>query len=172
MNLAQKCSDISLLLTDVDGVLTDGLLTIDNHGEEAKQFHIRDGQGVRLWQHAGGDFGIVTGRKSQLVKWRAAELDVEIVHQGVKDKWSVVQGICEQRDITPQSVCYVGDDLPDLLTIKQVGLGVAVADAAEELRQAADYVTSVPGGRGAIREVVELLLKNSNRWETAIERYL
>ena len=172
MNLAQKCSDISLLLSDVDGVLTDGLLTIDNHGEESKQFHIRDGQGIRLWQHAGGMFGIVTGRKSQLVKWRAAELDIEIVHQGVKDKWALVQTICEQLDIAPQAVCYVGDDLPDLLTIKQVGLGIAVADAAEELRQAADYITSVPGGHGAMREVVELLLKNSNRWETAIQRYL
>ena len=172
MNLSQKCTEISLLLSDVDGVLTDGLLTIDNHGEESKQFHIRDGQGVRLWQHVGGQFGIVTGRKSQLVKWRASELDVEIVHQGVKDKWSVVQAICQELGISSQAVCYVGDDLPDLVAVKQVGLGIAVADACEELRQAADYVTSVPGGHGAMREVVELMLKNSNRWDAAIERYL
>lgn len=172
MNFVQKCSKISLLLSDVDGVLTDGLLTIDNHGQEAKQFHIRDGQGIRLWQHVGGRFGIVTGRESQVVKTRAAELDVEIVHQGVKDKWALVQSICNELDTPPEAVCYVGDDLPDLVTVQRVGLGIAVADAAEELRQAADYVTSVPGGRGAMREVVELLLKNSNRWEAAIERYL
>ena len=153
-------------------MLTDGLLAIDNHGEETKQFHIRDGQGIRLWQHAGGQFGIVTGRTSQLVKWRAAELDVEIVHQGVKDKWALVQEICGQLDVSPAQVCYVGDDLPDLVTIREVGLGIAVADAAEELHHVADYVTSISGGRGAMREVVELLLKNSDRWETAIERYM
>ena len=171
MNLAPKCAEIQLLLSDVDGVLTDGMLTIDNQGVETKRFHVRDGQGVRLWQHSGGRFGIVTARNSQIVKLRAAELDVEIVHQGVQDKWQAIQGICEQLDVSPQAVCYVGDDLPDLMAIKQVGLGIAVADAAEDVRQVADYVTSVPGGRGAIREVVELLLKNSDRWETAISRY-
>lgn len=171
MNLAEKCSHVQLLLSDVDGVLTDGLVTIDNQGVESKQFHIRDGQGVRLWQHAGGQFGIVTGRSSQVVKLRAAELDIEILRQGVKDKWPVVQEICEQTGIPPQSVCYVGDDLPDLAPISQVGLGVAVADAAEEVRQAADFVTNATGGQGAIREIVELMLKNSSRWDAAFRKY-
>ncbi len=171
MNLAEKCSHVQLLLSDVDGVLTDGLVTIDNQGVESKQFHIRDGQGVRLWQHAGGQFGIVTGRSSQVVKLRAAELDIELLRQGVKDKWPVVQEICEQTGIPPQSVCYVGDDLPDLAPISQVGLGVAVADAAEEVRQAADFVTNATGGQGAIREIVELMLKNSSRWDAAFRKY-
>lgn len=172
MTLADRCARIKLLLTDVDGVLTDGGIVIDNQGVETKQFHIRDGQGIRLWQHADGTFGIVTGRSSQVVKLRAAELDIRIVRQGIKNKWAVVQEICAEHGLSPEAVCYVGDDLPDLVTVKQVGLGVAVADAAEELRRAADYTTSVPGGQGAIREVVETVLKNSGRWESALGRYL
>jgi 3-deoxy-D-manno-octulosonate 8-phosphate phosphatase (KDO 8-P phosphatase) len=169
-NLTVRCAAIRLVLTDVDGVLTDGRLLIDNQGIESKQFHIRDGQGIRLWQHSGGQFGIVTGRSSQVVKLRASELDIEILRQGVKAKWPAVQEICEQSGVAPAEVCYVGDDLPDMKTIQQVGLGVAVADAAEEVRQAADYTTSVNGGHGAMREVIELLLKNTNRWEAAVRK--
>jgi 3-deoxy-D-manno-octulosonate 8-phosphate phosphatase (KDO 8-P phosphatase) len=169
-NLTERCAAIRLVLSDVDGVLTDGQLLIDNQGIESKQFHIRDGQGIRLWQQNGGQFGIVTGRSSQVVKLRAAELDIEILRQGVKEKWPMVQSICEESGVTPAEVCYVGDDLPDMKTIEQVGLGVAVADAAEEVRQAADYTTSVNGGHGAIREVIELLLKNTNRWEAAVRK--
>ena len=172
MSLADQCAEIRLLLSDVDGVLTDGMVILDNQGVEAKQFHIRDGQGIRLWQQAGGQFGIVTGRSSQVVKQRAAELDIAIVRQGVKDKWPVVQTICEEVGIGPEAVCYVGDDLPDIGPIRRVGLGVAVADAAEEVRQAASYVSSIVGGQGAIREVVELILKNSNRWESVLQKYL
>jgi 3-deoxy-D-manno-octulosonate 8-phosphate phosphatase (KDO 8-P phosphatase) len=169
-NLTERCAAIRLVLSDVDGVLTDGRLLIDNQGIESKQFHVRDGQGIRLWQLCGGHFGIVTGRSSQVVKLRAADLNVEILRQGVKDKWPVVQSICDELGLTPAEVCYVGDDLPDMKTIEQVGLGVAVADAAEEVRQAADYTTSVNGGYGAMREVIELLLKNTNRWEVAVRK--
>ena len=171
MNLTEKCAAIRLVLTDVDGVLTDGRVIFDNHGIESKQFHIRDGLGIRLWQQSGGQLGIVTGRSSQVVKLRAAELDIDIVRQGVKDKLQVVRSICEELELQLTQVCYLGDDLPDWPVIKQVGLGVAVADAAEELKHDADYVTSVPGGHGAMREVVELLLKNTNRWETVLRKY-
>jgi len=170
-NLTERCAAIRMVLSDVDGVLTDGRLLIDNQGIESKQFHIRDGQGIRLWQQSGGKFGIVTGRSSQVVKLRAAELDIEILRQGVKDKWPVVLAICEESGLAPAEVCYVGDDLPDMQVIDQVGLGVAVADAAEEVRQAANYTTSVDGGHGAMREVIELLLKNTNRWEAAVRKY-
>jgi 3-deoxy-D-manno-octulosonate 8-phosphate phosphatase (KDO 8-P phosphatase) len=169
--LAEKCTAIRLVLSDVDGVLTDGRLIFDNQGVEAKEFHIRDGQGIRLWQQSGGRFGIVTGRSSQIVKLRAAELDVDLVRQGIENKCLTVHSICEETGLTPAEVCYVGDDLPDLAAVEQVGLGVAVADAAEEVRQAADYTTSVGGGRGALREVVELLLKNTDRWEAVIRKY-
>ena len=170
-NLSERCAAIRLVLSDVDGVLTDGRLMIDNQGVESKQFHIRDGQGIRLWQQSGGQFGIVTGRSSQVVKLRATELDIKILRQGIKDKWPVVRAICEEMGHTSAEVCYVGDDLPDMATIEQVGLGVAVADAAEEVRQAADYTTSVGGGHGAMREVIELLLKNTNRWDAAVRKY-
>ena len=132
MNLTEKCAAIQLVLTDVDGVLTDGGVIFDNQGVESKQFHIRDGQGIRLWQQAGHRLGIVTGRSSQVVKLRAAELDIDIVRQGVKDKLQVVKAICDELQLELSQVCYLGDDLPDWSVIKHVGLGVAVGDAAEE----------------------------------------
>ncbi|MGI9428460.1 MAG: KdsC family phosphatase [Bythopirellula sp.] len=171
MSLTEKCAAIQLVLTDVDGVLTDGRVIFDNHGVESKQFHIRDGQGIRLWQQSGGKLGIVTGRSSQVVKLRAAELDIEIVRQGVKNKLQVVRAICEELQLELAQVAYLGDDLPDWAVIKQVGLGVAVGDAAEELKRDADYVTSLPGGHGAMREVIELILKNTNRWEAVLRKY-
>jgi 3-deoxy-D-manno-octulosonate 8-phosphate phosphatase (KDO 8-P phosphatase) len=172
MKLAERCAAIELLLTDVDGVLTDGGVFIDNQGVESKCFNIRDGLGIRLWQNSGGLAGIVTGRSSQIVKLRAAELDMEIVRQGVKDKLPVVEEILASLKLRPEQLAYVGDDLPDVPTIRHAGLGIAVADAPEEVRSAADYVTSVPGGGGAIREVVELLLKNTGKWESVIEKFV
>jgi 3-deoxy-D-manno-octulosonate 8-phosphate phosphatase (KDO 8-P phosphatase) len=171
MSLSQKCSAIRLILSDVDGVLTDGRLIYSNAGIESKCFHIRDGQGIRLWQQNGFAFGIVTARSSQLVKLRAEELDIAIVRQGAKDKLAVVREVATEQGLTLGEVCYVGDDLPDLAPIQSVGLGAAVADAPEDVRQCAGYVTSLAGGQGAIREVVELILKNTNRWETTIRKY-
>lgn len=159
--------DIRLLLTDVDGVLTDGSLTFDSNGVETKTFNVRDGLGIRLWQRAGGTVGIVTGRLSTIVETRAQELDVEIIHQGVKEKLPIVKEIAAEHGLSLDQVAYLGDDLPDLPVINAVGFGVAVADAAPELLEAANYVTQKPGGRGALREVVEKLLKDSSRWETA-----
>ncbi len=172
MKLAERCAAIRLLLTDVDGVLTDGGVWLDNQGVESKCFNIRDGLAVRLWQHAGGQAGIVTGRSSQIVKLRAAELDMEVVRQGVKEKLPEVQAVAASLALAAGQIAYIGDDLPDVPSIRYAGLGIAVADAPEEVREAADYVTSVPGGRGAVREVVELLLKNTGRWEETIRRYV
>src|SRR5688572_24346846 len=149
MKIAERCQPIALILCDVDGVLTDGGVILDNQGIESKQFHIRDGLGTRLWQRAGGKFGLVTGRSSQIVKLRAAELDIDIVRQGTDEKLAATKAIAEQLGLTPQQICYIGDDLPDLAAVRYVGLGVAVADACGELRQAADYVTTALGGRGA-----------------------
>ena len=159
------------MLSDVDGVLTDGRLAYDSEKTETKQFHIRDGQGIRLWQQNGLDFGLVTARSSPMVERRAEELDIEIVRQGNIDKISTVREIVRSFGCELSEVCYVGDDLPDLAPILAVGLGVAVADAAEEVRQAAQYVTSQPGGQGAIREIIELILKNTDRWEATILPY-
>jgi YrbI family 3-deoxy-D-manno-octulosonate 8-phosphate phosphatase len=172
MDLEARCQQIEVVLSDVDGVLTDGRLLLDNQGIESKQFHIRDGLGIRLWQKAGYRFGLVTHRSSQGVKVRAAELGVEIVRQGAGDKLATVKEILHELDLTPQQACYIGDDLPDLRVVRYVSLGVAVADACDELRQAADFVTRTPGGAGAVRETLETILKAQRRWDEALHSYV
>jgi 3-deoxy-D-manno-octulosonate 8-phosphate phosphatase (KDO 8-P phosphatase) len=127
--------------------------------------------GIRLWQKAGYQFGVVSLRSSQTVKMRAAELDIGIVRQGAVDKLATTLEILAEHGLSPQQACYIGDDLPDLRVVRAVGLGVAVADACPELREAAAYVTQLPGGSGAVREVVELILKAQQRWDDVIQAY-
>jgi 3-deoxy-D-manno-octulosonate 8-phosphate phosphatase (KDO 8-P phosphatase) len=172
MNVDERCRQIELILSDVDGVLTDGGVVLDSQGVETKQFHIRDGMGIRLWQQAGHPFGLITLRSSQVVRLRAAELGIEIIQQGIGNKLAAVQHILQQRRLSFEQVCYIGDDLPDLPTVCAVGLGVAVADACGELHQAAHYVTKFSGGAGAVREVIELILKAQGRWSQVIAAYL
>lgn len=160
--------DVKLLLTDVDGVLTDGSLTFDAHGVETKTFNVRDGLGVRLWQRSGRVLGIVTGRASSIVERRADELGIRMVMQAVGEKLPVVEELARREGVSLQEVAFVGDDLPDLPAIRTVGFGVAVADAAPELLESADYVTRARGGHGALREVVELLLKQSEGWDAVV----
>lgn len=167
MLTAEQSMPIKLLLSDVDGVMTDGGLTFDSAGIESKTFSVRDGLGIRLWQQFGGKFGIVTGRISSIVERRAEELDVAIIKQGIGEKLSVVKRIAEENGLPMDAIAYIGDDLPDLPVIQAVGLGVAVADAAEEVQQGANWITTTPGGRGAVRELVEALLKTSGRWSSA-----
>ncbi len=171
MTLDQRCRAIKLILSDVDGVLTDGAIVLNNQGIETKRFHVRDGMGVQLWRKAGHGFGLITHRSSQIVKIRAAELGIEILRQGTDDKAAAMRSILEQLHLDHSQACYIGDDLPDLAPVRAAGLGVAVADACEELRQEADYITTLPGGRGAVREVVELILKAQARWEDLIQCY-
>jgi YrbI family 3-deoxy-D-manno-octulosonate 8-phosphate phosphatase len=134
------------------------------------RFHIRDGMGVRLWREAGKRFGIVTGRKLEAIRRRAAELSLDIVQLGVDDKLPAIDALAAQLGLAREQVCYIGDDLLDLAAVRAVGLGVAVADAVEEVRRVARYTTSVAGGNAPIREVVELILKNVGRWEEAVSR--
>jgi 3-deoxy-D-manno-octulosonate 8-phosphate phosphatase (KDO 8-P phosphatase) len=163
--------EIELILSDVDGTLTDGSIIYDNQGIETKSFHIHDGLGIKLWQQAGYKFGLLTARSSHVVKIRAAELGVKILRQGFEDKLSATKQVMEQLELEPSQVCYIGDDLPDLPVIHFVGLGIAVADAVPEVREAADAVTKLWGGRGAVREVVEALLKSKQRWHDLIRKY-
>lgn len=172
LSAEQRCKRIELILSDVDGVLTDGGVVFDNQGVETKQFHIRDGLGIKLWQRYGHHFGLVTGRASQIVTQRAAELGIEIVRQGVEDKWPAVEQILTALRLSAEQVCYLGDDLPDLPVIARVGLGVAVADASDDVLDAAHYVTRLPGGQGAVREVIEFVLKCQGRWQHILQRYL
>jgi len=171
MKTDARCRTIELVLADVDGVLTDGGVVYNNQGIEIKQFYIRDGLGIKLWQRSGFQFGIITARTSHIVKVRAAELGVELLRQGFEDKLKAVREISDQLGIAMDKLCFVGDDLPDLATIQSVGLGVAVADAAPEVKTAAHLVTKAPGGRGAVRETIETILKAKGRWEDIVRRY-
>src|SRR5690349_347046 len=171
MNLANVCSKIELVLSDVDGVMTDGGIYIQDNGEQIIKFHIRDGMGVRLWREAGKRFGIVTGRKLESVKKRAADLWMDIVRLGIDDKLPEVDRLAAEFKITREQICFIGDDLLDMAAIQAVGFGVAVADAPEDVRKAAKYTTSVRGGHGAAREIVELILKNTGRWDDVLKRY-
>lgn len=172
MKLEDRCRKIELLLSDVDGVLTNGGIVFDNQGIETKEFHIRDGLGIRLWQRAGFAFGVLTARTSHIVRMRAQELGIEIVRQGFEDKLPAAQQIIAQQGLQFDQVCYIGDDLTDIPVIRRVGLGVAVADAVAEVRASADLVTEARGGAGAVRELIEILLKTKNRWDDLIRKYV
>ena len=171
MNLANICSKIELILSDVDGVMTDGGIHILDDGQQLVKFHIRDGMGVRLWREAGKRFGIVTGRKLESIRRRAADLSMDIVRFGIDDKLPEVDTLAAEIGLKREQVCFIGDDLLDLATIRAVGFGVAVADAAEDVRHAAKYTTSVGGGQAAVREVIELILQNTGRWDEVLNRY-
>lgn len=168
----QIAAPIQLILSDVDGVLTDGQIIYDNSGVETKCFHVRDGLGIQLWQRAGFRFGIITSRNSQVVRGRASELGVTIVRQGCSDKWPAAFEIMQQLGVTPEQTCYIGDDLPDLPVLRKVGLPVTVADASVDVRQAVQWTTKLPGGCGAVREVIERLLRAKDRWEESVSASL
>lgn len=171
MTTAQLSQPIELILADVDGVLTDGSIIFTNEGIEIKRFNIRDGLGIKLWQRAGGKFGLITGRNSHIVNVRAGELGIEIVRQGTEKKVTAVKEILAQLRLEPQQACFIGDDLPDLAAMRYVGLGVAVADACVDVRQSADYVTHLNGGTGAVREVIEMILRAQQRWDDVLHPY-
>jgi YrbI family 3-deoxy-D-manno-octulosonate 8-phosphate phosphatase len=171
MSLANRCARIELILSDVDGVMTDGGIHILDDGQQLVKFHIRDGMAVRLWREAGKKFGIVTGRKLESIRRRAADLKLDVVRLDIDDKLPVVDEVAAEFGLAREQICFIGDDLLDLKAISAVGLGVTVADAVEDVRQAARYVTSVPGGQAAVREVVELILKNTGRWDDVLARY-
>jgi YrbI family 3-deoxy-D-manno-octulosonate 8-phosphate phosphatase len=171
MTIDERCQPIRLILSDVDGVLTDGGIIFDNQGIEIKRFHVRDGMGIRLWQKGGHRFGLITHRSSNIVKMRVAELGIDIIRQGIDNKLTAMRGILAELRLSPAQVCYIGDDLPDLPVVRAAGFGVAVADACAELRQVAHYVTTLPGGAGAVRETIELIFKAQSRWEDLIQAY-
>jgi 3-deoxy-D-manno-octulosonate 8-phosphate phosphatase (KDO 8-P phosphatase) len=167
----ERAARIELLLLDVDGVLTDGSITYTDAGEELKRFHVRDGSGLKLWRAAGHRAAIVSGRASPAVTRRAAELGVAPVLQGREDKLAAFNEVLAHFGLPADRVCAIGDDLPDLPVLARCGVAVAVADAAEEVRAAAHFVTVTPGGRGAVRDAIEWLLRQQGRWSGLIERY-
>jgi 3-deoxy-D-manno-octulosonate 8-phosphate phosphatase (KDO 8-P phosphatase) len=169
--MAVDLNRIKLLLLDVDGVMTDGRIIYLNDGGEAKAFDVKDGHGLKLIQRAGIQVGIITGRQSDIVARRAAELGIELVYQGAKDKMQPFMEILEKLGLEPSEVAYVGDDLVDLPVMRRVGFSATVADASDDIKPYVDLVTSRPGGRGAVREVCDLLLKQSSLWTSVTSRY-
>ena len=171
-SIERRASRIKLLLMDCDGVLTDGRLWLTDEGDEQKSFNTHDGLGLALFHRAGLKSGIITGRSSRAVARRAQELGVEFVCQGNPDKTAAFEQLLQQTGVDENEVAFVGDDLPDIPIMNRAELAVAVADAVEETRSAAHYVTRAKGGRGAIREVIEIILKSQGRWHDLVEDYL
>ena len=163
---------IHLLVLDVDGVMTDGSICIDDFGRESKSFHVRDGLGIRIWQKMGGEVAIMTGRSSQVVAHRAAELHIRHVMQAVRDKGVALRSLLGALSVESERAAAIGDDIVDLPLMRGVGYPMAVADAVAEVRSVARFITRQPGGRGAVREVIEHLLVAQGRWEEAVARYV
>jgi 3-deoxy-D-manno-octulosonate 8-phosphate phosphatase (KDO 8-P phosphatase) len=163
--LRTRCLAAALLVLDVDGVLTDGGIVHGGGGLELKRFHVRDGSALKLWRRAGRRAALITGRTSAAVEVRAAELGIDLVVQGAADKDEALTRILAEAGVGADAAAYVGDDLPDLAPLRRCRLAVAVADACFEVRDAAHHVTRRPGGQGAVREAVELILRCQGAWE-------
>lgn len=168
----EKARNIRLLALDVDGVLTDGRLYFSEAGDETKTFDTQDGHGIKMLQSAGVQVAIITGRTTELVQRRARNLGIKHLQQGREDKLVALHELIKTLNLSLEEVAYVGDDWPDLPAILAAGLGVAVANAHSELRQRADHVTTLSGGRGAVREVCDLLLVAQDHYNDALAPYL
>lgn len=171
MTLATRLSSIRLLLLDVDGVLTDGTILLHGDGTESKTFHIRDGSAIVLAQRAGLQVGLLSARVSDATAQRAAQLGIRTVVQGAANKMQAYEQILREASLTDAEVAYMGDDLLDVPVLRRAGLPAVPADAPAEIRAHAAWVSASPGGRGAVREFVELILKSQRRWEDALQEF-
>jgi len=170
--LIQKISRIKLILMDVDGVLTDGGIILGSQGLEIKIFNVQDGAGITMARLAGLKVGILTGRISEAVQQRATELHFDIVSQGHFNKLTEYEQIKQSLAVSDLEVAYIGDDILDLDVLRRVGFSIAVANARPEVKSEVDYITAASGGKGAVREVVDLILKTQNRWHAIVDQML
>ncbi|MCB9482185.1 MAG: HAD-IIIA family hydrolase [Desulfobacteraceae bacterium] len=161
-----------LLLLDVDGILTDGTITYTSNGEELKSFSVKDGLGIRLLRESGIKTAVVTARESEMVSRRCKELSIDPVFQNIKKKNEVINKIEKELGINRNNICFMGDDLIDIPVMKLCGITVTVPDSCEEVKNKALYITEKNGGKGAVREVCELILKSKGLWKNAIEIFL
>jgi 3-deoxy-D-manno-octulosonate 8-phosphate phosphatase (KDO 8-P phosphatase) len=169
--LVLRASRVSVLLLDVDGVLTDGRIVYAEHGDELKFFNVQDGAGLVFWNRVGLKSAVITARRSRLLKRRAKEMRVDFLEQGALLKLPAYERMLKRLRVSDAQVCAVADDLMELSFLRRVGLAVAVPDAVEEVKQASHYVTRRPGGAGAVREVVDLILKAKGLWDQILQRY-
>lgn len=169
--MPHAAENVQLLCLDVDGVMTDGSIVIDDHGCEAKRFHVRDGTGIRLWIKMGFKVAIITGRRGMALRHRASELGIDHVIQGSSNKLADFGTLLNALGLAASQAAMLADDLPDLSIMKMSGYPMAVADAVSEVRQAAAFVTVRPGGHAAVREAIEHLLRTKNRWDEALNLF-
>jgi len=162
---------IRLLMLDVDGVLTDGRIIMNDAGQESKHFDVKDGHGLKLIMRYGIDVVLLTGRSSSVVTHRAADLGIREVFQGILNKLDFFQQFITERGLSPEVVAYIGDDVVDIPVLKRIGFSVTVKDAVDEVKKKVHFITEQPGGRGAVREVCDLILKVQGKWDDVARRY-
>jgi 3-deoxy-D-manno-octulosonate 8-phosphate phosphatase (KDO 8-P phosphatase) len=168
----ENLSKIKMLVLDLDGVFTDGTIIINSDGTESKRYSVLDGHGIKLWHRTGCKTAIISGRAAKATSIRAEQLGIEYVFQGCKQKLPVYEKLLEDAQLTAEETMFIGDDIIDIPIASRAGLAVAVANAVDELKARCDYTTNTPGGSGAIREVIELVLKTTGKWDKLMERYL
>ena|SRR5256885_7909601 len=171
-DIERRAARIKLLLMDCDGVLTDGRITLLENGDDQKSFHVRDGHGLVLLHRAGLHSGIISGRTSSAVVRRAHDLGIRFVRQGALDKIAVYEALLAEAGIEESEIAFIGDDVTDIPLMQRAEFAVAVSDAVPETRAVAHYITQLPGGFGAVREVCELILKSQGRWAELMQKYL
>jgi len=170
-NVSLKATKVKLILLDVDGVLTDGAVVIYGDGSESKRFHIRDGIALVWAQRAGITVGLLSARQSATTAQRAAQLGITLIHHGVSSKINTYDQIVGDMVLSDDEVAYMGDDIVDLAVLARVGLSAAPADAVAEVRARVDFISACPGGDGAVRELVELILRAQNHWDPLVAAY-
>jgi 3-deoxy-D-manno-octulosonate 8-phosphate phosphatase (KDO 8-P phosphatase) len=171
VEIIEKAKRVKVLVVDIDGVMTDGRIIYSTYGEELKFFDVQDGFGITLLHRAGIKTVIITAKKSKIVKHRARDLKVTKAYQGFIDKATPFNDILKRFNVTPEEVCFMGDDLIDIPVLKHAGLAVAVPNAVEEVRSSAHYITAKIGGRGAVREICDLILKSQGKWDLVTAKY-
>ncbi len=170
--LIKRIKKITMLICDVDGVLTKGGIILGSEGQEFKQFNVQDGMGITLAREGGLKTGIITGRQSEAVTQRARELKFDVISQGIEDKLKTLVSIMGDFNIEYENICYIGDDLLDMKIMRRSGISAAPSNARREVKEISDIVTEKKGGEGAIRELVELILKKQNKWEKIVDKYM
>lgn len=172
LTLLERARKTRLLIMDVDGVLTDGRIIQDSYGHELKVFDVKDGHGIVMAHRAKLRTALISGRASETITRRAEELGIELVFQKIWNKLEVYEKILLDTELSHEEVAYIGDDLVDIPLLRRVGLAVAVADAVHEVKAASHLITQRAGGQGAVREVIELILRAQGHWDMLIERYI
>lgn len=170
-DLSQRARQVRLALFDVDGVMTDGTLFVSGQGESFKPFNILDGLGLKLLKSSGVATGILTGRSSAAVSARAGELDIDHLIQGANDKLRAYIDLQQQLGLDDEQICYMGDDLPDLPVLRRCGLALSPPGAVDEVRSEVHFVTRTQGGKGAVREACELIMRAQGSWDAHVEPY-